>query len=108
VGFSADGRFVITGSFDATVGLWDAASGEMLAALRGHGRVVTAARIAPGGERALSGAEDGSLALWNISSAPVAPGTVDWLLRCRVSGRVEAGKIVARATRDRSCKRMGR
>ena len=49
VAFSPDGKIVASGSHDATVRLWDPASGRQLFNLRGHAYWVNQVRFSPDG-----------------------------------------------------------
>jgi WD40 repeat protein len=51
----------VSGSFDGTVRVWDAASGAELLVLRGHEGVVSAAGFSPDGARIVSGSFDGTV-----------------------------------------------
>ena len=69
---SADGRHAVSGSFDATVKLWDVSTG---ACMRTFGRFygVTSVCLSADGRQALSGSRglrnnDGTLKLWDMSS----------------------------------------
>lgn len=77
VSFSADGRFVATGSTDNTVILWNAATGEKLRAFAGHSGPVTSVSLSADGSRLATGATNspgslpGSLSkaiLWNTAT----------------------------------------
>ncbi len=47
VAFSPDGRMVLTGSYDKTAILWDAASGRQLRTFRGHDQYVCSLALLP-------------------------------------------------------------
>jgi WD40 repeat protein len=71
--FSPDGAHLVAGSKDNTVRLWDAASGDPVATLDGHGNRVSAVAFSPDGMRLASGSGDGAVRLWDaVSGAPLA------------------------------------
>ena len=45
--FSGDGVWVVTGSYDGTARIWDAATGETLRTLKGHGDSVRSVCFSP-------------------------------------------------------------
>jgi hypothetical protein len=65
VAFSPDGRRALTGSSGRTARLWDARTGQLLAALRGHTKEVTSVAFSPDGTRALTGSWDKTARLWD-------------------------------------------
>ena len=68
VAFSADGARVLSGSYDKTVKLWDAATGAQLRTFEGHGDRVTSVAFSPDGTKVLSGSEDKTLKLWDAAT----------------------------------------
>lgn len=66
--FSPDGRYVLSGSRDASLKLWDAITGDCLRTLRGHRGAIHNVAFLPGGARFVSGAADGTLRVWEASS----------------------------------------
>lgn len=66
VAFSPDGRFILSGSSDATIILWETATGRMLRTITGQGAPVRAVAFSPDGRTALSGGGGGTLKLWDI------------------------------------------
>jgi WD40 repeat protein len=68
VAFSACGRYVLSGSKDKTVKLWDIASGREIRTFKGHSDVVSSARFTPHGRNIVSSSWDGSIRLWEVAT----------------------------------------
>lgn len=68
IAVSADGQTIVTGSFDESVILWNAATGSALSVLRGHEGSVNAAVMLAGG-RLATGGQDGRVLLWGEDGA---------------------------------------
>ncbi|MGH6812924.1 MAG: toll/interleukin-1 receptor domain-containing protein, partial [Methylocella sp.] len=58
VAFSPDGARVLTGSWDKTARLWDAATGKEIRAFKGHEDFVFSVAFSPDGARVLTGSGD--------------------------------------------------
>jgi WD40 repeat protein len=77
--FSPDGARVVTGaglglgsvlSRDRLARVWDAATGQTIAVLKGHEHGVSAARFSPDGKRVLTASLDKTPRIWDISGIP--------------------------------------
>ena len=66
VSFSSDGRTLASGSFDASVRLWDVANGQEKAALQGHTAFVSSVSFSSDGSTLASGSFDGTILLWDM------------------------------------------
>ncbi len=77
---------MVTGSYDKTTKLWDAASGACRATLSGHSNRVRAAAFSLDGTTVVTGNEDRTAKMWNAAS-----GT------CRVVLSGHSGSVFAAA-----------
>ena len=67
VQFSPSGRYILSGSYDGTMRLWDVENGRQLWSFEGHTGVKSVA-FSTDGNYAISGGEDGIARLWKIQS----------------------------------------
>lgn len=68
VGFSPDGRYIVSGSEDKTVRVWDAENGKQLAVLCGHEKTVMSVGYSPDGKCIVSGSEDRTIRVWDAEN----------------------------------------
>jgi hypothetical protein len=66
--FSPDGTRLASGSFDKTVRVWDAQTGQELHTFRGHNNWVTTVAFSPDGTRLVSGGVDHTVKVWDVAS----------------------------------------
>lgn len=66
VAFSPDSRYVLTGSSDKTVQLWDALTGQTLQTFKGHEAPINAVAFSPDGTVAATAGDDRTVRLWDI------------------------------------------
>ena len=64
--FSADGRMLVSGSYDATIKLWDVATGKELATFKD--RPVRAVAITADSKTLASGSGDGLITQWDVAT----------------------------------------
>jgi WD40 repeat protein len=64
--YSPDGKLIVSGSFDRTIKIWNAATGEHLRTVIGHSGQVLTVAIAPSGRQFASGSRDRSVKLWDL------------------------------------------
>jgi eukaryotic-like serine/threonine-protein kinase len=66
VSFSPDGKWIVSGSADKTIKVWDAATGVELKTLRGHEHHVVCAAFSPDGRRIVSGSS--TVKVWDVAT----------------------------------------
>ncbi|NIM12342.1 MAG: DUF4365 domain-containing protein [Candidatus Aminicenantes bacterium] len=68
VAVSPDGKWIVSGSADKTIKIWDMESGECRATLEGHKDEVRCVAITPDGTRILSGSDDETIRVWDVQT----------------------------------------
>jgi WD40 repeat protein len=69
VAFSPNGRRIVSGSFDNTMQIWDAESGEAIGEpLQGHSSFVCSVAYSHDGRRIVSGSFDSTVRIWDAES----------------------------------------
>ena len=68
VGASADGRYLVSGSDDYTVRVWDAHTGRSLNTLEGHTAGVYSVCISRDGTTIASGSSDSTICVWDTAT----------------------------------------
>lgn len=66
--FSKNGKYLISGSEDKTLKLWDTEDMRLIRTLRGHRDSVRDVALSSDGNTAASGSGDGTVKLWDIST----------------------------------------
>jgi serine/threonine protein kinase len=66
IGFTGDGRWMLSAGADATLKVWNAATRSLVRSIELGGVPVTA--FATDGRRAITGHKDGTIALWDLDS----------------------------------------
>ncbi len=68
ISFSHDSKYLVSGSEDNILMLWNIESGNCLKTLKGHSGSVNAVSFSPDGKYVISGSGDNTLKLWDLSS----------------------------------------
>ena len=68
VAFSLDGKTLASGSGDKTIKLWDVATGQERATLRGHSNWVSSVAFSRDGKTLASGSWDNTIKLWDVAT----------------------------------------
>src|SRR5262245_42718795 len=72
VGYSPDGKYVVTGSYDRTLKVFEAATGKefkTFAGPQGHQQLVIALALSPDGTFIASGSSDNTVKVWDFPSS---------------------------------------
>ncbi|CAN2046761.1 exported hypothetical protein [Candidatus Magnetomoraceae bacterium gMMP-1] len=68
VAIDPTGRYIVSGSGDKTVKLWNLNTGRLIKTLTGHSSYVWSAAIDPTGRYIVSGSWGNTLKLWNLNT----------------------------------------
>ena len=75
--FSPDSAICLSGHSNGTIQLWDAKTGDRIAALDGHTQQVETLKFSPDGETLVSTGQDGTIFLWDWNEAITAAASPD-------------------------------
>jgi WD40 repeat protein len=67
-GFTADGRYALSGGADQVMRLWDLEAGTEVRVFAKQPAAIQRVAFSPDGRQALAGTDDGSLLLWDVGS----------------------------------------
>ena len=102
VAISPDGHFIVSGSDDKTVKVWEVAGGRLLRSLEGHTDKVYAVALSPDGRLIVSGSGDGTVKVWEAASGRLIRsmmGHTGWVLAVAVS---PDGRTIISGSDDRT------
>ncbi len=71
VAISSDGQYIVSGSRDNTMRLWDRKGNPIGQPFRGHEKSVRSVAFSPDGHYIVSGSDDNTLRLWDINGNPI-------------------------------------
>ena len=69
IAFSPDGRWLVSGSWDKTIKIWEVDTGRVVQTLAGHDHPVYSVAFGARGQWLASGSEDGTIKLWRLAEA---------------------------------------
>jgi WD40 repeat protein/serine/threonine protein kinase len=78
--FSPDSSFLVSGSNDHTVGIWDTEAGERRSTLTGHRTPVTSVAVSPNRDSIASRSTDGTIRIWKAATTEDVEKNVDDVL----------------------------
>jgi hypothetical protein len=82
VAFSPDGQWLVTGSSDATIRLWQVSSGQCHQIFDGHTDWVSSVAFSPDGQWLATGSGDTTIRLWQVSTGQchqILTGHCEWV-----------------------------
>jgi WD40 repeat protein len=75
VAFSQDGKRIVSGSWDQTIRVWDAETGDIVVGpLEGHTDGVNSVASSQDGKRIVSGSRDHTIRVWDAETGDVIVG----------------------------------
>lgn len=78
--FSRDGRYLATGSLDASVRIWEVRTGKLIHVLSGHAAEVGGLAFTPDGRFLISSSEDGMLIVWDANTGELLRSIPDYTI----------------------------
>ena len=106
VAVSPDGRFIVSGSWDNTVKVWEAESGHLLRSLEGHTDRVRAVAVSLDGRFIVSGSSDRTVKVWEAESGRLLrslEGHTGWVNAVAVAVSPD-GRFIVSGSEDRTVK----
>lgn len=86
--FSPDGKYVVTGSWDNTIKMWEVKTGKLIRTFAGHQFAVFGIDFSPDGKYLISSSKDNTIKLWNVKTGGLLRtfyGHKSWVYTVRFS-----------------------
>ncbi|KAJ1299666.1 hypothetical protein OPQ81_011059 [Rhizoctonia solani] len=78
IGCSSDGKYIVSGSHDRTIRIWDAQNGKMiLGPLEAHTGIITSVAFSPDSSRIISACEGGLVCTWDVEQPNTTPRSIN-------------------------------
>jgi WD40 repeat protein len=100
VQFSPDGKYIVSGSADETIRLWDLQGNPIGQPFTGHTSYVVSVQFSPDGKYIVSGSRDKTIRLWDLQGNPIGQpftGHTDSVYSVQFS---PDGKYIVSGSRD--------
>lgn len=68
IAISSDNQFLVSGSADYTIKIWELQTSRLIATLRGHSEPVYAVAMSPDNQHIVSGSSDNTIKIWELST----------------------------------------
>ncbi|KDN38658.1 hypothetical protein RSAG8_09333, partial [Rhizoctonia solani AG-8 WAC10335] len=78
VQFTPNGSYIVSGSFDNLIRIWNTSDGSLVRQLRkAHSGGITSIAVSPDGSRIVSGSRDRTICVWNMHSGELIAGPLE-------------------------------
>ncbi|KAJ7114805.1 hypothetical protein C8R44DRAFT_709944 [Mycena epipterygia] len=100
VAFSHNGKYIVSGSSDTTVRVWNAETGEVVGVFEGHTHGVTTVAFSPHDKQIVSGSDDRTVCIWDAESGDVLQVLKGHKHRVTSVAFSPSGKLVVSGSQD--------
>jgi len=100
--FSANGRFLLSGSGDTTARIWDVASGESLHTLTDHQNDIYAVAFSSDGRKVVTGSGDHTLKLWDRATGKLLSDMTEHTDKVKSVAFTPDGRYLLSGSRDQT------